>query len=94
MPQQQQQQTSTNMGMNKMPEPPKMISSKDAMYIKDMLSWNLLTCKKAHFLAQQCQDTEVKNEIEQCCHMHERHYQKLLGYLNPAYSQQSQTYQQ
>lgn len=93
----QQQQPSTNMKMNMMQQPPQMISSKDMMYIKDMLSWNLLAAKKSHFLAQQCQDSQVKAELEQCSQMHEQHFNKLLNYLSPNYSQQAgtqQTYQQ
>jgi hypothetical protein len=28
------------------PEPPKMVSTKDFLYLKDMMSWNLLAAKK------------------------------------------------
>lgn len=94
----QQQQPNTNMNMNIMQQPPQMITSKDLMYIKDMLSWNLLAVKKASFLAQHCQDQQVKAELEQCSQMHQQHYNKLLNYLSPSYSQQlgtqQQTYQQ
>ncbi|MCM3705543.1 MULTISPECIES: hypothetical protein [Cytobacillus] len=69
-----------------MQQPPAVISTKDALYLTDMLSWNLLACKKAHFYAQQCQDQELKTHFEQCGQMHQRHYEQLLGHLN----QQSQ----
>lgn len=72
-----------------MQQPPSVISTKDALYLTDMLSWNLLATKKAHFFAQQCQDQELKMEIEKCCHMHEKHYQTILSHLN---SQQNQAY--
>lgn len=72
-----------------MQQPPSVVSSKDALYLTDMLSWNLLTMKKSHFFAQQCQDPELKAEIEKCCHMHEKHYQTILSHLN---SPQNQAY--
>lgn len=34
--------------------PPSVISTKDHLYLNDMLNWNLLAMKKAHFMAQQC----------------------------------------
>ena len=37
-------------------QPPDMVSTKDSMYLTDMLSWNLLAMKKAHFYAQHCKN--------------------------------------
>ena len=54
MQQQQNMNMQNQQGMYQ--QPPAMISSKDAMYLTDMLSWNLLSSKKAHFYPQQCQD--------------------------------------
>ncbi len=71
-----------------MPQPPGIISTKDSLYLTDMMSWNLLACKKAHFFASQCQDQEIKAEAEKCSQMHERHYQALLQHLNAHISQQ------
>ncbi|MCS0673233.1 hypothetical protein [Cytobacillus firmus] len=65
-----------------MQQPPAVISTKDALYLTDMLTWNLLACKKAHFYAQQCQDQEIKTHFEQCGQMHQRHYEQLLAHLN------------
>lgn len=65
-----------------MQQPPAVISTKDALYLTDMLTWNLLACKKAHFYAQQCQDQELKTHFEQCGQMHQRHYEQLLAHLN------------
>ncbi|MFA9559838.1 hypothetical protein ACERII_21225 [Evansella sp. AB-rgal1] len=88
----QQQQ---NMGMNQgqqqqniMPEPPNVITSKDHLYITDMLSWNLLAMKKAHAFAQQCTDQQVSQAVEQAGKMHYKHYQMLLNHLNQQQSQQ------
>ncbi len=39
---------------------PEVVTVKDSLYLTDMLSWNLLAMKKAHFYAQQCQDHEIK----------------------------------
>ncbi|MFD2444530.1 hypothetical protein ACFSO7_11190 [Bacillus sp. CGMCC 1.16607] len=65
-----------------MQQPPGIISTKDSSYITDMLSWNLLAMKKAHFFAEQCQDPELKAIMDKCGQMHQRHYQKLLHHLN------------
>ncbi|WP_082233471.1 hypothetical protein [Halobacillus massiliensis] len=65
-----------------MEQPPAVVSSKDQMYITDMLSWNLNACKKAHFFAEQCQTPEVQQALDQMGQMHQRHYDKILSYLN------------
>ncbi|MGO4888887.1 hypothetical protein ACJ2A9_14120 [Anaerobacillus sp. MEB173] len=92
MQSQQQQQNMMSNQQGIMTQPPNIVTSKDHLYISDMLSWNLLAMKKCHFFAQQCADQEVKAAIEQAGRMHERHYQKILSHLqnpnNPA--QQSQ----
>jgi len=71
-------------------EPPAVISTKDTMYLTDMLSWNLLAMKKAHFFAQQCHDPEIVSVLESCGQMHQRHYERILSHLNV----QNQTQQQ
>ena len=78
---QQQQQTNQMQQQGIMPQPPNIVTSKDHLYITDMLSWNLLAAKKAHTLAGQCADPEVKTAIEQAGQMHQRHYQKILSHL-------------
>jgi hypothetical protein len=78
--QQQQQQTT-------MQQPPNVITTKDQLYLTDMLSWNLLAMKKAHFYASQCQNQEIKNQLDKIGQMHNQHYQKILGHLqNPQQS--------
>lgn len=71
-----------------MAQPPTMISSKDLLYLTDMMSWNLNAAKKAHALASQCQLPEIKQAIEQTKKMHQNHYQTLLNYTK---SQSNQT---
>ena len=79
-----------------MPQPPHVVSVKDSNYLTDMLSWNLLAMKKAHFYAAQCQDQEIIAAIEKTGQMHQRHYQKILGHMQNANqpTQQNQNMQQ
>ena len=63
------------------PEPPKVITSKDCSYLKDAMSWNLTAFKKFHAFAQQAQDPEVKQHLEKAGRMHQKHYQTLLSHL-------------
>ncbi|NEU30115.1 hypothetical protein GN156_04885 [bacterium LRH843] len=69
--------------------PPAVITTKDQLYITDMLSWNLLAMKKAHFFAQQCQDQEIIQAIEKAGSMHQRHYEKILSHLQTTNQQQT-----
>jgi hypothetical protein len=71
-----------------MQQPPGVISTKDSLYLTDMMSWNLLASKKAYFFAQQCKDAELKAEAERVGQMHQQHYQQLLGHLNEHLNQQ------
>ncbi|MEK5066696.1 hypothetical protein [Cytobacillus sp. FSL R5-0596] len=54
----QQMQTGMNnqQAQALMTQPPEIMSTKDHLYVNDMLSWNLLAMKKMHFFAQQCQN--------------------------------------
>ena len=85
---QQQNFNMQNQQGSLMQQPPGVVSTKDALYLTDMLSWNLLASKKAHFFAQQCQDSELKAEAEKCGQMHQQHYQQLLGHINEHLTQQ------
>ncbi|MDM5339509.1 hypothetical protein QUF84_20115 [Fictibacillus enclensis] len=88
-----QQQQPPNQGQSQQQQPtyqqpPNVITGKDFNYLTDMLSWNLLGFKKAHFAASQCQDQQVSAALEKACHMHEKHYQQLLQKLQSGGSQQ------
>jgi hypothetical protein len=76
---QNQQMFSNQQGI--MQQPPTVISTKDQLYLTDMLSWNLLAMKKAHLYAQVCNDQEIKQAMDQVGQMHARHYQTILGHL-------------
>ncbi|WP_258881505.1 ferritin-like domain-containing protein [Paenibacillus sp. sptzw28] len=83
------------------PVPPRAITTKDLLYIKDALSWELLAFKKFHFFAQQIKNPQIKQALDKAGQMHQRHYQTLLTHLqvdnNAAMAglpQQQQTKQQ
>jgi hypothetical protein len=78
---QQQPQNMTQPQQAVMQQPPEVITTKDAFYLRDMLSWNLLAMKKAHFFAQQCQIPDIVNAMHQAGQMHQRHYQKILQHM-------------
>lgn len=90
----QQQQTGIDYQQAVMMEPPEIMSTKDHLYVKDMLSWNLLAMKKMHFFAQQCQNPDVKEALEQVGLMHDRHYQLLLQQMQQYLNQPSQNISQ
>lgn len=69
-------------------QPPGVISTKDSLYLTDMMSWNLLASKKAHFFASQCQDQQLKQEAEKIGQMHQQHYQQLLRHIQSHLNQQ------
>ncbi len=71
-------------------QPPQVISVKDQLYLTDMLSWNLLASKKAHFFATQCQDPQVVDLINRSGQMHQRHYDAILAHLNQSQGQNPQ----
>ncbi|WP_088104015.1 hypothetical protein [Halalkalibacter urbisdiaboli] len=84
----QQQQMTMKQNQTIMQQPPAVISTKDQLYISDMLSWNLLAMKKAHFFAQQCQDPEIRQALETAGNMHQKHYQMILNHLQTNQQQQ------
>ncbi|WP_223701410.1 hypothetical protein [Sutcliffiella deserti] len=88
--QQQQPQQSISQQPGYYPQPPAVVTTKDSLYLADMLSWNLLAMKKAHFFAGQCQDQGVKQAIEKAGQMHQRHYQKILTHIQGQNTMQQQ----
>jgi len=90
MPQQsmeQQGQQQAQLGNQKvgvMTLPPDVITDKDHLYLKDALSWELLAMKKCNHYANICQDQEIASLVKRIGQMHQEHYQRLLGEVNPA----------
>nr|WP_074955210.1 hypothetical protein [Alicyclobacillus macrosporangiidus] len=64
-----------------MTTPPQVITSKDASYLKDQLSWLLVAAKKCAHYAKECSDASVASAIQRIGQMHQHHYQLLLGHL-------------
>ena len=90
----QQPSHSTMPDANMMMQPPATITVKDSLYLTDMLSWNLLAMKKAHFFASNAKDPTIKSHLEKCGQMHQKHYEKILSHLNAQQSFSNGTYQQ
>ncbi|MEC1523629.1 ferritin-like domain-containing protein [Neobacillus niacini] len=63
------------------PNPPRAITTKDVLYLKDALSWELLAFKKFHFMANQIQNPQLKDALNKAGQMHQNHYQRLLTHL-------------
>ncbi|KLV26338.1 hypothetical protein CHH55_11365 [Niallia circulans] len=78
----QQQPTNMTQPNGMMMKPPVMVTVKDSLYLTDMLSWNLLAMKKAHFFAQNAQDPAIKSQLEKCGQMHQHHYERILSHLD------------
>ena len=64
-----------------MKEPPAVLTSKDLMYLKDAMSWELLAAKKCAHWASEAQIPAVKTELEQAGKMHQKHYDLLLSHV-------------
>ena len=79
---QQQSQLGTQM-VGLMSTPPDVITDKDHLYLKDALSWELLAAKKCHHYAGSCQDQEIAQLLNRLGQMHQNHYQRLLGEVDP-----------
>ncbi|WP_343073133.1 hypothetical protein [Salicibibacter cibarius] len=76
-----QQQPGQSGQQNMMMEPPQTLSTKDQLYLSDMLNWNLTAAKKANFYAEQCNDNDIKSACQRVAQMHEHHYQTFLSHL-------------
>ncbi|WP_372663554.1 ferritin-like domain-containing protein [Cohnella sp.] len=63
------------------PVPPRVITTKDLLYLKDALSWELDAFKKFHFFAGQAVNPQIKQALDKAGQMHQQHYQKLLTHL-------------
>lgn len=70
-------------------EPPEIITNKDLLYLQDALSWELLASKKAHHYAMECENNELRQQLEHVANVHQQHYQQLLEHLHPQVQQQN-----
>jgi hypothetical protein len=78
---QQQTVQSQQQGQAIMEQPPQVITTKDFLYLKDQLSWELLAMKKCRHFAQECSDPQITQVIDEAGQMHQRHYQLLLKHM-------------
>lgn len=60
-------------------QPPTIITTKDMAYLEDAMSWLLVTTKKCAHYAAECQDSEVKQLLDQIGQMHQRQYNTMLS---------------
>ena len=77
-----------------LPQPPQVITTKDHLYVKDQLSWELIAMKKCHHFAQECTNAEIRQAIDKAGHMHQRHYTLLLKHLQNNNTAEMQKVQQ
>ncbi|WP_231702615.1 hypothetical protein [Desulfocucumis palustris] len=66
-----------------MPAPPRVISTKDHLYLKDALSWELTSMKKCFHFAREAMDPEIQMALDRTGQMHMNHYLRLLNHVNP-----------
>lgn len=85
-PQAQQHAGQQAAQQNRMPEPPRIITTKDCLYLTDAMSWELDAIKKFNHFAQETQDSKAKNLMTKAAQIHQKHYSILLKHLNPANS--------
>lgn len=83
-----QQQNMTDQQQPLMMEPPQVITTKDLLYLKDQLSWQLNAMKKCAHFAQESTDPQIKQALDTAGKMHLRHYQMLLKHCQNNNTQQ------
>ena len=60
---------------------PKMISTKDLMYVCDMFNWHLLAAKKLTFYLDYVTDEECTKKIDDLCKLHYKVCEDLINLL-------------
>ncbi len=69
----------------------KNIASKELNYVKDFLSWEILSLKKCNQYAQQETNPQRKQLLMDAVNIHQKNYMNLLSYVNQANAQQQNT---
>lgn len=64
-----------------MKEVPNVISDKDLLYIKDMLNFNIVLCKKLNYYSYDFDD-ELGKLLEKSYNLHMNQYKELLDILD------------
>lgn len=65
-----------------MKEVPTIVSTKDLLYIDDMLSWNFTTIKKINHYIEEIVDEDVSNLLNDVVNKFIEHYSEILECLN------------
>lgn len=69
------------MGGNVMEKVPKMISTKDLSYIKDMFNWNYLTLKKLQDYSECIEAEGVSEQFKELIDLHQDNCKNLIKLL-------------
>lgn len=64
------------------------LSTKEINYIKDILSWEILTIKKCYQYTNQETKPERKKIYTDAVNMHQQNYSNLLNYTNQIINKQ------
>lgn len=76
-----QQQQNMGQSLQQQPlmmTPPNVITTKDLLYLKDMMSWLLDATKKCSHFSRECTDPKIKQVLDRAGQMHQRHYNIIL----------------
>ncbi|TDQ40473.1 DUF4142 domain-containing protein [Aureibacillus halotolerans] len=65
-----------------MTQPPAVITTKDLLYISDMLSWNTTAIKTLQDYANRCTDPQISQALQQAYTMHQKHFDMLLDQMS------------
>ena len=60
---------------------PKMISTKDSSYIKDMFNWNIVTAQKCDFYINEIEDEKMAELFDKIANMHYTFCNQLIEIL-------------
>ncbi|HJV46119.1 MAG TPA: hypothetical protein VJ824_10395 [Bacillota bacterium] len=82
------QTTQQNQQQPIMMTPPNVVTTKDLLYLKDAMSWLLLSMKKCSHFAAEVQCEKVREAINQVGQMHQRQYNLLLTHCQNNNTQQ------
>ncbi|AOT69034.1 hypothetical protein [Geosporobacter ferrireducens] len=69
----------------------KNIATKELNYVKDFLSWELLSAKKCYQYAQQETNPQRKQLFMDTVNVHQQNYMSLLNYINQLNNEKNNT---
>lgn len=57
------------------------VTQREALEVSELLRSEAVTMEVAGFLANQCQDAQLKQILQRHAQEHQRHYSQLLGFV-------------